>query len=76
MNGRSDSFVRPRRDGQLGQALVLMAFLLVVLLSAAALVIDIGHLYYSFQELQSATTAAAMAGGSAIPNGTGVSTAY
>ena len=76
MNARGNSFVRPLRDGQRGQALVLMAFLLVVLLSAAALVIDIGDLYYSYQELQSATSAAAMAGGSAITDGTGVSTAY
>ena len=76
MNVRGKSFVRPLRDGQRGQALVLMAFLLVVLLSAAALVIDIGDLYYSYQELQAAASAAAMAGGSAIPNGTGISTAY
>jgi hypothetical protein len=53
-----------------------MGLLLVVLLSAAALVVDMGDLYYSYQELQGATTAAAMAGGSAIPQGTGVNTAY
>src|SRR5277367_6722241 len=75
MNGRSDSFIRRKRDGQQGQVLVLMAFLLVALLSAAALVIDIGDIYYSYQELESATMSAAMAGGSAIPNGNAITVA-
>ena len=70
MNGISDSFIRRKRDGQQGQVLVLMAFLLVALLSAAALVIDIGDIYYSYQELESATMSAAMNSGFPVSSAT------
>jgi hypothetical protein len=50
-------------------------FILVILLAAAALVIDVGQLYYSYQQLQASTQAAALAGGQAIPSGTAVATA-
>ena len=68
MKTHSKSFVRPVRDGQRGQTLWLVAALLPVLLGMAALVIDLGNLYFSYQELNSATNAAALAGGAAIPN--------
>jgi len=78
MRRRGESQVRSRRDGQSGQALVLMVLTIVGLLSTAAFVIDIGALYLSHQQLVAATDAAALAGGAAIPNGnaTSVATQY
>jgi Putative Flp pilus-assembly TadE/G-like len=75
MSRRSESQVRPVRDSQRGQALVIMLFCLVGLLSMAAFVIDIGGLYYSHQELVAATDAAALAGGAAVPAGNATSVA-
>jgi len=69
MNINKGSLVRRWSDGERGQTLVLVPVLLVGLLCAAALVIDMGNLYFSYQELLSATRAAAIAGGQAIPNG-------
>jgi len=63
-NNRS---VVPRvRDGERGQAIVMVPLLLALLLAVAALAIDMGNLYWSYQEIQSATQAAALAGGQAI----------
>ena len=45
----------PVRDGQRGQSLVMVALLLPVLLGMAALVIDLGYIYVSYQQLVSAT---------------------
>jgi hypothetical protein len=63
------SFIPRRRDGERGQTLVMVPVLLAGLLCAAAVVVDIGNLYFSYQELLSATRAAAVAGGQAMPNG-------
>jgi Flp pilus assembly protein TadG len=76
MKRNSEPSGRPARDPQRGQALVFFALLLVVLLSAAAFVVDIGDLYFSYQELQGATNSAALAGGAAITAGTAQNTAY
>jgi len=46
----------------------MVAILLPVLLGMAALVIDLGYAYISYQQLVAATQAAALAGGGAIPN--------
>jgi len=51
MNLNSEYTVRRVRDGQRGQALVLVMVLLVAFLGASALVVDLGALYYSYQEL-------------------------
>ena len=64
-------FASSVRGGQRGQSLVMVAILLPVLLGLGALVIDLGYVYASYQELLSATQAAALAGGEAIPNPTG-----
>jgi hypothetical protein len=70
MKTNSESLVRPVRDGQRGQSLLIMAAgLLVVLLAMAALTIDLGEIYFSYQRLLSATNAAALAGGAAMPAG-------
>jgi hypothetical protein len=71
MKRNSESFVYPVRDGQRGQSLVMVAVMLVGLLAMAAFTVDLGEVYFSYQELVSATNAAALAGGAAIPNPTG-----
>jgi hypothetical protein len=52
-----------------------MVFCIIGLLSMGALVIDMGALYFSHQQLVAATDAAALAGGAAIPAGNGTSVA-
>ena len=75
MNRDRQGSVSGGRDRQSGQSLVLAAFVLVLLFVAAALVIDMGNLYSSYQALQADTRAAALAGGAAIPAGTATATA-
>jgi Putative Tad-like Flp pilus-assembly len=72
MERNSESFARPVRDGQRGQSLVFAVTLLVGLIAMAALVIDLGEVYFSYQQLKAATNAAALAGGGAIPNTSGL----
>jgi len=54
-----------------GQSLVLVPAVLGALLASSALVIDMGNLYLSYQQLEDATQAAAAAGGAAMPLETG-----
>jgi Flp pilus assembly protein TadG len=68
MKKQSETFAGSGRDGQRGQTFVMVAILLPVLLGMAALVIDLGYVYVSYQQLLTATQAAALAGGGAIPN--------
>lgn len=75
MNRKSNLHDRPVRNGQRGQSLVLMAALLVVLLSMAALTIDLGNVYFSYRQLQAATDAAAIAGAEDLPNNSATTTA-
>lgn len=70
MNLNNESIVRRVRDAQRGQSLVMIMVLLVALLGTGALVIDMGALYGAYQELHSATQAAALAGGQALPSST------
>ena len=71
MKMQNETFERPLRDGQRGQTLAMVALLLPVLLGMAALIIDLGYIYVSYQQLVSATQAAALAGGGAITNPSG-----
>ncbi len=71
MKKHSESFVHPVRDGQRGQTFVMVAILLPVLLGMAALVVDLGYIYVSYQQLVASTQAAALAGGGAITNASG-----
>jgi Flp pilus assembly protein TadG len=64
------SIIHRLRDGQRGQSIVTILIALVALLGAAALVVDIGGLYYAYQQLQAATQAAALAGGAVLSNDT------
>jgi hypothetical protein len=60
-----------RRDGQRGQTLAMVALMLPILLGMAALVVDLGYIYVSYEQLVAATQAAALAGGGAITNTSG-----
>lgn len=71
MKRHGEPFVRPLRDGQRGQSMVLVALSLIVFLGMGAITIDLAHIYISYQQLVTATNAAALAGGQAIPNATG-----
>jgi Flp pilus assembly protein TadG len=55
-----------RDDG--AQVLPVVAIFLLVLLGMAGLVIDVGHVYYSFRELQASSDAAALAGAQSLPS--------
>ena len=66
MKPNKQLFVPRVRDGERGQAIVMVPLLLGLLLAMAALVLDLGNLYFAYQEIQSATQAAALAGGEAI----------
>ncbi len=52
---------------QSGQALPIIGFMLIILMGMTGLVLDIGRLYYSYNELQSSTNAAALAGAGTLP---------
>ncbi len=74
--GRDDeSTVRRSRYGQRGQSIVIMTIFLVVFLGAAGFAIDIGRLYYAYQELMGATQAAALAAGTVLGSDTSSSAA-
>ena len=66
MKANNSSRVPRVRDRERGQTLVMVPLLLALLLAAAAVAIDMGNLYYCYDELKSATRAAALAGGRAI----------
>lgn len=51
-----------------GQVLPMVAFIMVGLLGLSGTVIDVGHIYVSYNELVAATNAAALAGAEALPN--------
>jgi len=69
-------FLRRVHKDERGQMLVMVAVMLVAILALTAFVIDMGHVYFCYRELQATTDAAALAGGAAIPNGTAFTTAY
>lgn len=57
------------------QVLPIIALMMVVLMGIAGLVIDMGHIYYSYNELVGATNAAALAAAEVLPGSTAVSVA-
>ena len=66
MSAQTTRNSRPGRDHQRGQSLVLIPLMLMVLLGMGALVIDLGNVYYCYEQLQAATQAAALAGANAL----------
>ena len=68
MNRSKGSLASRLRFSERGQSLALVPAVLGLLLAASAFVIDMGNLYFSYEELLGATQAAAKAGGTAMPN--------
>jgi Flp pilus assembly protein TadG len=62
MNDRDDTLFRGAIQNQHGQVLPWVALMMVLLLGMGAFVLDIGHAFYCYRELQAATDAAALAG--------------
>jgi hypothetical protein len=75
MNSNKKSFVRQAFEDQRGQVLPIVAVSMLALLGMGGVAIDAGHLYVSFNELQSATNAAALAGAQSLPASTATATA-
>jgi hypothetical protein len=65
---RSRECVSMKRTSEAGQALVMVALMLIVLLSVLGLAIDMGYFRYVKRQLQTASDAAAIAGALAIPS--------
>ena len=57
-----------------GQALPMLAIMMIGIIGMLAMVVDVGDVYYSYHELQNSTDAAALAGAQALP-GSGAATA-
>ena len=55
------------RKSESGQAIVLMALSLVVIMGMAALVVDVGNWYHTKRRLQGTADAAALAGAQLLP---------
>ncbi len=62
--------IRQAYKDERGQVLPFVMLLMVSLLGMAALVIDLGHAYFCYRELQAATDAAALAGAQGLPSDT------
>ena len=58
----SKSLLRRAYKDQRGQLIPIIAFMMVGLLGLTGMVVDVGHAYFSYQLLQNATNASAMAG--------------
>ena len=75
MNRKIRSVLRRMHQGESGQMLAMAALMLIGFLAMTAFVIDFGRVYVAFRQLQSATDAAALAGGSGITDGTATTAA-
>ena len=73
-NVRLSFFHHPIID-QRGQVLPWVAFMMVLFVGIGAFVLDIGHAFMSYRQLQAATDAAALAGARDIYDSTAISTA-
>jgi Flp pilus assembly protein TadG len=67
MNQNSRSFLRRVLEDERGQVLPMMAVFMLGLLGMGAVVIDVGDVYYSYNELVISTNAAALAGAQGLP---------
>jgi len=74
---KSESFTSSCRalQSQDGQVLVWMALLMVSLLGLAALVVDLGHAFFCYRELQGSSNASALAGAVSLPATTAIAAA-
>jgi Flp pilus assembly protein TadG len=78
MNRTGAAVLRQLHQDESGQVLIMVALILVVFLALVGFVVDIGDVYYRYQELQASSDAAALAGGAALPGTTAaaVATSY
>ncbi len=67
MSRKSESLLRLAIHNESGQTLVWATLLLALLLGVGGLVVDVGHAYICYHELQASTDAAAMAAASQLP---------
>ncbi len=65
-NGSNESILRRSRGAEHGQSIALVMIGIVGILAMAGFVIDVGRVYFGYQQLQAATQAAALAGGAAL----------
>jgi Flp pilus assembly protein TadG len=75
MKNQTRPFLRRAIKQQDGQVLPWVAFMMMLFLGMSAFVVDVGHAYYCYQELQAATDAAALAGAQQLLNSTAVAVA-
>jgi Flp pilus assembly protein TadG len=68
MNDRDDIVFCGGIRNERGQVLPWVALMMVLLLGMGAFVLDIGHAFYCYRELQAATDAAALAGAQSLNN--------
>jgi hypothetical protein len=66
MNQNHEVFLRRAHKDQRGQALIWVVVCLTLFLGMAAIVIDVGRIYWFYSQLQASTQAAALAGGAAM----------
>jgi Flp pilus assembly protein TadG len=64
-----ESFLNRLRKCQRGQMAVWVPLLIPVIFGMGGLVVDVGHAYVCYRELQASTDAAAMAGAEGLPGG-------
>ncbi len=74
MNRLSKSLLYRALGDESGQSLVWAALLLVVMLGMGGMVVDLGHAYVCYRELQASTDAAALAAAAQLPITTSNST--
>lgn len=75
MNPNIDSLMRRAANDERGQVLPWIALMMVLFLGMAAFVLDIGHAFFCYRELQAATDAAALAGAQQLKTTNPIATA-
>jgi Flp pilus assembly protein TadG len=75
MKPNRDNLIRRALKDERGQVIPWIAFMMILFLGMGAFVLDIGHAFFCYRELQSATDAAALAGATQLRQSNAVSVA-
>jgi Flp pilus assembly protein TadG len=75
MKVKHESSLRRALKDERGQVIPWVAFMMLMLLGMAAFVLDVGHAFFCYRQLQAATDAAALAGAKEIYYSTSIATA-
>ena len=67
MSRKGEFFLRRAIHNECGQTLIWTALLFALLLGIGGLVVDVGHAFICYRELQASTDAAALAAASQLP---------